>query len=183
MNQGILLAMVTTLAGSGFLQGCRTPPDTAQLLTVDSLITTVDAAMLTLNELDRGRYQRTDSLFQVQRPLFEARFKDTLDRESADALGNQFLALRTAADMGRDHEQVLNDLGTTTERLHALRLDLQNGAMEPEAGRTAIGSEVAAWSLLETNVLGVIDNYRVVQRTWENMAHIDPMLVAKTKLP
>ncbi|MEO8589062.1 MAG: hypothetical protein ABI432_06825 [Flavobacteriales bacterium] len=183
MNRGILLASITALAMNGLFQGCRTPADPAQLRTVDSLITTVDAAMLTLNELDRTRYQRTDSMFQVQRPLFEARFKDTLDRAAADVLGNQFLALRTAADMGRDHERVLNDLGTTAERLRALRLDLQNGAMEPPKGRIAMNRERTAWSLLETSVLGVIDNYRIVQRTWENVAQVDTLLTPKPMMP
>lgn len=176
MNRGILLAMAMTLAGSGFLPGCRTPPDTAQLRTVDSLITSVDAAMLTLNELDRSRYTRTDSLFQAQRALFAARFADTLDRTTADALANQFITLRSATTMARDHEQVLADLGTTAERLRALQLDLRNSTMEPSKGKEAILTERAAWSLLETNLLGIIDNYRALQRTWDNVASIDPMI-------
>lgn len=176
MNRGIRLAMITTLAGSGFLQACRTPPATAQLRTVDSLITAVDAAMLTLDELDRSRYTRTDSLFQAQRPLFAARFADTLDRATADALANQFITLRSAATMARDHEQVLTDLGTTSERLRALRLDLQNGTMKPSKGKEAILTERAAWSLLETNLLGIIDNYRMLQRSWDNVASINPMI-------
>lgn len=176
MNRGIRWALITTLAGSGFLQGCRTPPDTAQLRTVDSLITAVDAAMLTLNELDRSRYSRTDSLFQTQLPKFTARFADTLDRATADALANQFITLRSAATMARDHEQVLTDLGTTAERLRALRLDLQNGSMEQAKGKEAILTERAAWSLLETNLLGIIDNYRMLQRSWDNVASIDPMI-------
>ncbi|HMC98024.1 MAG TPA: hypothetical protein VKG92_10230, partial [Flavobacteriales bacterium] len=142
-----------------------------------------DAAILTLNELERGRYQRCDSMFQLQRPLFELRFRDTLDRATADALGNQFIALRAASDMGRDHERVLNDLGVTAERSRALRIDLQNGVMDPTAGRTAINRERTAWSLLETSVLGVIDNYRVLQRTWDNAAHIDSLLTLPPPLP
>ena len=176
MKRGILLAMMCALAGSSFLQGCRNPPDTAQLRTVDSLITVVDAAMLTLNELDRSRYTRTDSLFQAQSPLFAARFADTLDRATADALANQFITLRSATTMARDHEQVLTDLGTASERLRALRLDLQNGTMKPTKGKEALLTERAAWSLLETNLLGIIDNYRMLQRTWDNVASIDPMI-------
>lgn len=176
MNRGILFAAIVALGVNGFFQGCRTPADTAQLRAVDSLITSVDAAILTLNELDRARYQRTDSMFQVQRLLFETRFQDTLDRATADALGNQFIVLRGSAEMGHAHESVLNDLSASSERLRALQLDLKNGAMEPDAARTVIANEYKTWTSLETSVLGVIENYRVVQRAWENVAHIDSLL-------
>ncbi len=176
MNRGILFAAIGALAVNGFFQGCRTPADPAQLRAVDSLITTVDAAILTLNELDRARFLRTDSMFKAQRPLFETRFQDTLDRATADALGNQFIALRGSAEMGQAHENVLSDLSASSERLRALQLDLKNGAMEPDAARAVIANEFKTWTSLETSVLGVIDNYRVVQRAWEQMAHIDSLL-------
>ena len=171
------------MALNGFFQGCRTPADPVQLRAVDSLITTVDAAMLTLNELDRARYRRTDSMFQAQRPMFETRFQDTLDRATADALGNQFIALRGSAEMGAVHDSVLSDLTAATERLRALQLDLKNGAMEPEAGRPVISNEFKVWTSLESSVHGVIDNYRVVQHAWENVAHIDSLLAPGTTVP
>lgn len=185
MNRGILFAAIAALALNGFLHSCRTAPDPAQLRAVDSLITSVDAAMLTLNELDRARFQRTDSMFQAQRALFETRFQDTLDRATADALGNQFIVLRGSAEMGKAHENVLIDLGATAERVRALALDLKNGAMEPEAGRAALANEYKAWASLDSSVHVAIDNYRLVQSAWDNAAHTDTLLtpVASTLLP
>src|SRR5690606_40860824 len=61
----------------------------------------------------------SDSLFQAEGALFLDRFRDTLDRGAADALGNQYLVLRAAKAMGEDHDRTLAELLTAITRLKA----------------------------------------------------------------
>ncbi|HRH37290.1 MAG TPA: hypothetical protein PK760_03025, partial [Flavobacteriales bacterium] len=90
---------------AALLMACAQAPDPAQLTAVDQLIEATDAALLTLNELDRSRYTHSDSLFHVQRDGFASIFKDTPQRDQAKVLADQFIALRASARMKSDHER------------------------------------------------------------------------------
>lgn len=176
-SRGILFAVLAALALSAVAPACRRSADPAQLRTVDSLLTSVDAALLTLNELDRVRYHRSDSLHAQREALFNVRLADTLDRATADALANQFLVLRSAARMGEDHDRLLTDLTAARVRLAALQTDLTNGAMDPVTATDALAHEHHHVVQLDSNVRWVLDNYRSIQRVWDDLPRIDSILV------
>jgi hypothetical protein len=146
---------------------------------VDTLITTVEAALLTLNELDPVRYARLDSVLDAEQYRFAQRFEDTLDRGTADTLGNMYLMLRAAGDMGRDHERLVQELNTTVLRLRALRTDLELGAMRTDEAATAVSMERMVLRELEVNVHRAIDNYRLAQRTGDELSRL-PALLGET---
>jgi hypothetical protein len=167
MTHRIRTAYLIAFTSCALVVACAEAPDTAQITAVDQLISATDGAMLTLNELDRERYQRSDSLFTMQQASFADRFADTLGRDVAKTLGNQFLALRTASVMGEDHVRVLDDLIASGERLRALRTQLAQGTMRRAEGANAIAAEQAHHTALIVGVHAVMDNYRVLQRAWD----------------
>ena len=183
MIHGIRTVQFATFASCALWVSCKPQaPDPAQLTAVDQLISTTDAAMLTLNELDRGRYLRSDSLFVQQRVGFVERFRDTLDPRSAQALGDQFIALRASHEMGADHERLLDEIGTTSERLRTLRNDLANGAIKVHDAAPIIASEQKRHTLLIDAVHRVMDNYRVLQHAWDRRDTV-AMLLSDTNTP
>jgi len=179
MDHRILPATLAALVCGVQAPACRHAADPERSRAVDTLITSLEAATLTLNELDRGRYHRADSLFQAEGALFLDRFRDTLDRGAADALGNHYLVLRAAKAMGEDHDRTLAELLTAITRLKALRTDLASGALGADEGRTAIATERLAYRDLEANVHRTIDNYRTVQRAWEDRTRVGPLPTAE----
>jgi hypothetical protein len=167
MSQGMRTVLLATVASCTLSTACRKAPDPAQLTAVDQLISATDAALLTLNELDRGRYQRSDSLYHMQAGLFRGRFADTLAPAEAKMLGDQYITLRAADHMGDDHERILADIATSTERLRALRSDLAAGAIDQEDGTSLITAEQRRHIELIEGVHGIIDNYRMLQKAWD----------------
>ncbi len=176
MNRGILFASIIAFACSGLGVACNTPASPEQMRTLDSMITNVKAAKLTLNELDRIRYDRAAALYRSDRGRFMQRFDDTLDRESADKLANHFNVLRAASAMGEDHDRVAEDVMRTNERLRALRNDMTHGAMGAEGATSAILAEERNVSTLDTMVTQVIANYKAVQKAWDDLAAVDSLL-------
>ena len=167
MTHGIRTLPIAAFATCVLWTACSQPPDPAQLAAVDQLITVTDAALLTLNELDRNRYLRSDSLLAQQQAGFEARFDDTLDRATALALGSQYIVLRAAEQMGTDHERVIAEIANASERLRNLRIDLAAGAIEPKSAGALIAAEQQQHSALIDAVHHVIDNYKLVQQAWD----------------
>lgn len=179
MTHGIRSTACGALAWGALALGCApAPPDPAQLATVDSLITTTAAALLTLNELDAGRYARLDSLFRSADAHFRDRFNDTLDTATARLLGDQYLLLRQAGRIGDDQLRMATDLATTKERLHALRTDLAHGAIAPADARTHIDQESRTVGRLMAALDTVIGNYRAAQLAWERRDTVERLLSA-----
>ncbi len=178
MHRGILFIAVLALVLSGLVNACRRPADEQNLRKVDSLITTIDAAIFTLNELDPGRFDRAHTAFAEREPLFKERFADTLDRRSAELLGDQYLALQASGSMATDHVRTLQELAGAAERLRTLRQDIGNAAMNVEEERTAIGTEEQVHELLQANVQRTIQNYRTIQEVWEKLPATDSLLTA-----
>lgn len=177
MIHGIRCTACCALAWGALAMGCApAKPDPAQLSTVDSLITTTAAALLTLNELDAGRYHRLDSTYEATSSTFRARFNDTLDRTSARVLGDQYLLLRGARKLGDDHLRVTTDLRSTSERLHALRNDLAQGAIAPGKAGNLIDRERTQHAALTDEVYLVIANYRAVQQAWDRRDTVEQLL-------
>ncbi|MCW5899424.1 MAG: hypothetical protein KIT10_09170 [Flavobacteriales bacterium] len=168
----VLAALVGCVAPTA----CRQAADAEQLKAVDAMTTQAEAAVLTLNELDRRRYDRADSLFRATTDLFENRFNDTLGRQSAEQLGNHYLVLRSARAMGLDHDRVSTELAEAGRRLRALRADLAKGLMDPARGATAIATERLLLKDLDDNTHRLIDNYRALQRVWEGRQALDSLL-------
>lgn len=180
MNRRIRTVALHTFATCVLLGSCSRSPDGNRNAALDDLITATDAAMLTLNELDRGRYIRTDSLFETERPYFLRRFEDTLDRERAQLLAEQYVALRAARDMGHAHDRVLAAAVEAGERLRALRMDLAHGAIDlDELGPLLAGEQRSHLVLMEA-VHVTIDNYRTLQRTWERADSAALILAERT---
>ena len=162
--------------------GCRAGADTAQVEAVNELITDTDAALLTLNELDLGRYQRADSVFRLEQHRFAMIFEDTLERDDATILGQQYLTLRSAAAMGRDHQRMTKALDITAVRLRKLREDLTAGLIEKGQAATAIATERTLLRELMVNVQQCIDNYRRMQTAASTQDAVDSLLaILETK--
>lgn len=176
MTHGIRTLPVPAFALCALVAACSQAPDPAQLTAVDQLISATDAALLTLNELDRERYLRTDSLLSEQQSGFAARFDDTLDRTAALALGSQYVVLRAAEQMGADHERVLAEIGSASERLRSLRNDLAAGAIEPKSAIALIATEQQQHAALIGAVHRVIDNYKLVQQAWDRRDSVAVLL-------
>lgn len=176
MNHGILSTVLATLAWSGLALGCRPAADPAQLKALDSMITNTEAASLTLDELDHGRYLRADSLFRTLQQRFADKFRDTLGREEALLLGNHYLVLRAARTMGNDHLALRSTLEATAVRLRDLRRDLESGSMDQEQGAAAIARERLLMQDVEADVHRALDNYRTVQRAWEERTMVEPLI-------
>lgn len=178
MNRGILFIVLSALPWSFVGQACRTAATPEQMKDVDGMLTRAEAALLTLGELDRGRYDRAAALYRSDAPRFMERFRDTLDRNTAERLGGHFLVLRAAEDMGKGHDQVVDELTSVRSRLRALRNDLMNGSMGGREASTAIRDEARAVDALDAPVQTVIANYRAVQRAWDSLASVDSLLAA-----
>lgn len=182
MTHGIRIALGSAFATSALLWSCVQPPDPAQLTAMDQLITATDGALLTLNELDRGRYTLADSLFGMEESGFRARFADTLSKTEARALGNQWIALSRAGAMGTDHMRVLDELGSTAERLRSLRKDVADGAFSGKEAMPLIAEEQRRHIGLMSSVHAVMDNYRVLQQAWDRRDTVTALL-AQQQLP
>lgn len=176
MSNGILSTALIALAWGGLTEGCRTPPDRTQLEEVQQMITAMEAAMLTLNELDAQRFDQLDSLYTERRSAFSDRFDDTLDRSSAQLLGDHFLALRDARSMAADHRRVQQEVAGTVSRLRALHTDLEAGAIEPKEAGAILAEERTQIAALDTNVHSTITNYRTAQRIRDGLMDVDSLL-------
>lgn len=178
MNRGILFAALTAFVGSATATSCRRTADPKQLSAVDSLRTKIEAGALTLQELDVKHYGTADSILEAARPLFLDRFMDTLDRTTATLLGDQFVQLREAGRMESDHLVVRTQAEMMVGRLEALRTDLISGAIDDEAGATAIQRERTKANDLLPMVDQVIANYQAMQRVLERQALVDSILMS-----
>ena len=178
MDRGVRYLLLIALAAGMLAHACRRQADGANLQTVDSLITRVDAAILTLNELDAGRFRQGADAFAARETLFDRRFNDTLDQKEAELLGSQFLILDAASEMAADHERTLKELEVSAERLRNLRTDVMNAAMSTEEEEKAIGIEQHVHQLLHANVEQTIANYRSMQDSWERLPATDSLLNA-----
>ncbi|MBL0127165.1 MAG: hypothetical protein IPP83_06825 [Flavobacteriales bacterium] len=176
MTHGIRTVRSAALLLGVLVVGCAEPAQPAQLTAVDQLIFATDGATLTLNELDRERYDRSDSMFAFQQPLFTDRFTDTLNPVAAQALGSQYISLRASANMGRDHVRVLDELITTSARLRILRKRLADGTMDRNDGATAIAAEQQHHTAVIVGVHVIMDNYRQLQRAWDRRDTVNTLL-------
>ncbi|MBK9175044.1 MAG: hypothetical protein IPM46_01655 [Flavobacteriales bacterium] len=182
MTLHALPSALATLIASALLMACTAPPAPEQITALNQLITATDGAMLTLNELDRGRYGRADSLLQLHGEGFAQRFEDTLVRDEARALGLQWIALTHAESMGADHERVLGDLIASGERLRVLRNDLATGALNSVEGKVAIALEQKRHTEVINAVHAAMDNYRLLQQAWDRRDTVQ-VLLANTAMP
>ncbi len=175
-HPGIRYLILLALVWGVLANACRRSAEAAHLQAVDSLITTVDAAILTLNELDPERFDRAAAAFATRAEQFQERFQDTLERAEAELLGNQFIALNAADDMAADHRRTLQELRGSAERLRALRHDVMNAAMPIYDEKNAIATEMQVQQVLRANVEQAIENYRTIQQTWEQLPRTDSLL-------
>jgi len=176
MNRGILFAALAALAISTSVTSCRRAADPYQLAVVDSLTNALEAVRLTLNELDTQRYATADSIFRSNYPLFLQRFKDTLDKPTATALGDQFVQLRETAHRAADHRMMLGAVNHTSTRLKELEQDLIHAALPEEEVSQALLDERHIVEGIENGVLQLIANYQANQRVLEQQAHVDSLL-------
>ncbi|MCB9183291.1 MAG: hypothetical protein H6591_05185 [Flavobacteriales bacterium] len=182
MTRGIRIALGSAFATSALLWSCAQPPDPAQLTALDQLISATEGALLTLNELDQARYERADSLFREEETDFRERFSDTLSRPEAKALGNQWITLSEAADMGAGHAHALATLDATSERLRALRQDIAEGAFSTAEAQPLIAEEQRRHIGLMSSVHAVMENYRLLQQAWDRRDTVTALL-AQQPLP
>ena len=162
--------LFTTFIAFSLLAGtsaCRQAADPALAMIVDSMHTENTGALLTLQELDEARFDHLDSIYRAQQTQFRSRFMDTLIPEEAGQLGNQFLVLRNASQMGRDQRALAIRLRERNERLAVLELDLAQGATSRQELEQAVAVERALLDFDHDQVLAVIDNYRKAQHAWE----------------
>lgn len=177
MKRGILFAGMVALVGSTTVSSCRRAADPQQLATVDSLINAMEAARLTLNELDTQRYAKADSILQATRALFLQRFNDTLAKDRAATLGDQFVQLREANRRGSDHRNVHRSVVDAGLRLKKLRHDVSVSALEKKDVVEALATEQLAAEVIEGGVLQVISNYQTTQRVLDRQPEVDSLLI------
>ncbi len=175
MKRGILFAALLALLGSATVS-CRRAPDPKEIATVDSLITAMHAARLTLNEFDTMSYATADSILDADRARFLERFQDTLNKAEATVLGEQFIQLREAHQRAMDHAQVLKAVDDAHARSSRLRDDLLNGALKVEQAHQALLNERAAARGIESSVLQVIEHHRANQRALDRQPLVDSLL-------
>ncbi len=178
MNRGILFALTTALVVSSL--ACRHPADPAQIATVDSLTNAMEAANMTLNELNLDHYQKATTLLDADRALYRDRFQDTLDKATALTLAGHFNRLREATHMSDDHASVQEATGTSAKRLRALHTDLEAGSLDPDAAARAILIELRIAKNMDSLVQQVIMNYRSTQLALTLQPKVDSLLA---KLP
>jgi len=176
MKRGILFAGLVALVASTTVSSCRRAADPQQLATVDSLITAMEAARLTLNELDTQRYAKADSILQRTRGLFLRRFNDTLDKATATQLGAQFVELRETSRREADHLATQQNLSESTIRLKRLRNDIAQGALPEEGIVNALRQEARAAEHAEKNLLLVIENHQATGRSLQLQPTVDSLL-------
>ncbi|HRF81589.1 MAG TPA: hypothetical protein PL070_16045 [Flavobacteriales bacterium] len=176
MKRGILLAGLVALVASTTTSSCRRAADPRQLATVDSLITAMEAARLTLNELDTQRYAKADSVLQRTRGLFLRRFNDTLDKATAAQLGAQFVELRETGRRGMDHRATLQHISESTVRLKRLRSDMVQGALQEDEIVNAMRQEARSAEQAEKNLLLVIENHQATGRSLQLQLTVDSLL-------
>ena len=177
MKRGILFAGVVALVGSTTVSSCRRAADPQQLSAVDSLINALEAARLTLNELDTQRYAKADSILQATRALFLQRFNDTLAKDMAATLGDQFVQLREANRRGADQRNVHRSVVDAGLRLKQLRNDISVSALQVQDIVTALATERLAAEAIEAGVLQVITNYQTTQRVLDRQPLVDSLLI------
>ncbi len=173
MNRGTAFASIMVFVA---LTACRTVPNAEQIAVVDSLITSMEAANLTLNELDLDRYYRASMILQKDSSRFKQRFSDTLDRASAMTLAGHYVHLQQAEHMALDHQQVYSATAEATNRLKDLRNDLFSGALDESNSTNAISLERLKAEQLSEMVHQVITNYRTMQTVLANQAAVDSVL-------
>ncbi|HPF89956.1 MAG TPA: hypothetical protein PLL57_04810 [Flavobacteriales bacterium] len=182
MKRGILFAALLALVGSTAVS-CRRAADPKEIATVDSLITAMHAAQLTLNEFDTVPYATADSILGADRARFLERFKDTLSKAEATMLGEQFVQLREAHRRAMDHAQVLRAVDDARTRSTRLRADLMSGALKDEQVRQALLDESAAARIIESSVLQVIEHHRANQRALDRQPLVDSLLATTPNEP
>ena len=175
MKRGILFAALLALVGSTTVS-CRRAADPKEIAAVDSLITAMHAARLTLNELDTLRYAAADSILEADRARFLKRFQDTLNKADAAVLGEQFVQLREAHRRAMDHALVRNAVDEGHARLARLRNDLVGGILPDDQVRQALLSETTAAQVVENSVLQVMEHHRINQRTLVRQPLVDSLL-------
>jgi hypothetical protein len=177
MKRGILFAGMVALVASTTVTSCRRAADPQQLATVDSLINALEAARLTLNELDTQRYAKADSILQATRARFLQRFNDTLAKDAATTLGDQFVQLREANRRGADHRNVHRSVVGAGIRLKKLRNDVSVSALNEQDVVAALATERLAAEAIEGAVLQVIANYQATQRVLDRQPLVDSLLI------
>ncbi len=177
MKRGILFAAVVALVVNTTVSSCRRAADPQQLATVDSLINALEAARLTLNELDTQRYAKADSILQANRARFLERFSDTLAKDPATTLGDQFVQLREANRCGADHRNVHRSVVDAGLRLKQLRNDISVSALQVQDIEAALATERLAAEAIEGGVLQVITNYQTTQRVLDRQPLVDSLLI------
>lgn len=175
-GRGMVFVAVALLISSTPLSSCRRTTDPRQLAAVDDLITSMEAARLTLNELDTLHYSTADSILRATRSQFLLRFSDTLGKATATTLGNQFIALREAGLRATDHRNVVSAVRDEALRLTQLRNDMNAGALNREETAKAIVNETAASAVIEHRVIQVITNHQATQRVLELQTTVDSLL-------
>lgn len=177
MKRGILFALITPLMVVH--SGCSRDVDPTLVQSVDSLITKMEAANLTLNELDVEQYHEANVLFERSKVDFIQRFGDTLDRPTSNTLATQYNLLNTAAAMAEDHIAVHNAVSQSVDRLNALRSDLTNGVLQTEKAAEAVGNENFVSTELLNMVHTVLDNYQATQRAIAQQPQVDTLLAQR----
>lgn len=183
MDRGILFAIPGALAYCALAHACRTPVDPGPLHTVDSLITFTEAALLTLNELDTVHYAEAEAFHARHAGTVDSLLHDTLDSAHAELLVNTALVVRQASRMANDHRRVAGDLVATSERLRALRSDIEKRAIAAAEAQQAVAHEHSIAVDLDTAMHRLLDNYRNLQGIAAAFPHTDSLLTPPIARP
>lgn len=177
MKNGIPVALCTAFLWSMMHTACTPPADPARMHTLDSLITVTDRLRTVVNAIDLAVYQRMDSVFRTQREAIEARFNDTLVKESAMVLGNYHRAMtKSLGRVLKNHAPLQGDLATSQKQLQDLHHDFERGLLPEKPQHTYLSQEKLILGELARNVSSLERSAGTASRAWRHRAKVDSLL-------
>lgn len=167
------------------LHACHPRPDAGQLANVQRMIAANDSLRKLCMDLDTAAIGDAVRHFEIQKPLIEKRFVDTLDTEEAALLGNHYRVMHTlSAAALTEREELLQHMDSTAERLHRLRYDLAAALLPPSSASAHLVHENAAQSADRKRTEQLQNAVATITAQAErHHARVDTLLGIKTKRP
>lgn len=172
-----VLGPLLLLAGSA----CRRAMDPAKVAAIDSLLHTADSLLAEVNALDTALYRNMAHTYAGQRAWIQERFKDTLDRATANVLGPYHRAMnKSVGRVEKYYDKVKGELETSRGKLTDLRRDVERGLWEKHQEDGYLAEERMIMGQLEHDAGVLLRSAATAGREWIHRAAVDSMIAADT---
>lgn len=177
MRYLLVLGPLLLLMGSA----CRRAADPANVSAIDSLLHTADSLLAAVNGLDTALYSEMARTHAGQRAWIQERFKDTLDRATANVLGPYHRAMnKSVGRVQKYYDKVKGELETSRAKLADLRRDAERGLWEKHQEDGYLAEERMIMGQLEHDAGVLLRSAATASREWIHRAAIDSMMAADT---